>query len=155
VSPPPPSGRPASRYECKLTNFKWIQFDATAAEVEDLLIAEFFVWEHVSGTHDISTESYHVPTHIQEHIDYVTPGTRLRQRNLRLERNGALDKRVVAKPLITQLPAFPNPNSSVCDIYVTAECTRGTYFLATAWLSASNAIYFSPVQHSKCHDLCG
>jgi tripeptidyl-peptidase-1 len=108
-----------------LNSFKWIQFDATAAEVEDLLIAEFYVWEHVSGTHDISTESYHVPTHIQEHIDYVTPGTRLRQRNLRLERNGALDKRVVAKPLITQLPAFPNPNSSVCDIYVTAECTRG------------------------------
>ena len=37
--------------------FQWIQFDATAVEVEELLIAKFFVWEHVSGNKDISTES--------------------------------------------------------------------------------------------------
>jgi len=31
------------------------------------------------------------------------------------------------KPLITQLPGFPHPNSSVCDIYVTAPCTQVQY----------------------------
>jgi tripeptidyl-peptidase I len=105
--------------------FQWIQFDATTAEVEELLVAEFYVWEHSSGTSDISSEEYHVPTHIQEHIDYVTPGTRLRQRKMRAAGAGKLEKRLGAHPLITQLPGFPNPNSSVCDIYVTAECTRG------------------------------
>lgn len=37
-----------------------------------------------------------------------------------------LDKRIpeVVKPFTTQLPGFPHPNASVCDIYVTAECTR-------------------------------
>ncbi len=112
---------------------KWIQFDATAAEVEDLLFAEFYVWEHVTGTYDISTEEYHVPTSIKEHIDYITPGTRLRQRNIkrgnvRPERAGPIDDQVSVRPLITQLPGFPYPNSSVCDVYVTAECTRGVSF---------------------------
>lgn len=112
---------------------QWIQFDATTAEVEDLLIADFYIWDHVSGTHDLSCEDYHVPSHIQEHIDYITPGTRLRQRNFK--RNGIkaaraekLDKRVVAQPLITQLPGFPNPTPGDCDVFVTAECTRGKLF---------------------------
>jgi tripeptidyl-peptidase-1 len=94
-------------------------------------VADFFVWEHTSGKHDISTEEYHVPSHIQEHIDYITPGSRLRQRNLKIESAG-IDKRAAAKrptPFITQLPAFPHPNSSTCDTYVTAECTRGNRYL--------------------------
>lgn len=120
-------------------NKQWIQFDATVTEVEELLIADFFVWEHVSGTQDISSEEYHVPSYIQEHIDYITPGTRLRQRTLKLnnpagkfDKRGNMDKRITAKPLITQLPGFPHPNSSVCDIYVTAECTRTQYSIPNA-----------------------
>jgi tripeptidyl-peptidase-1 len=109
--------------------FQWIQFDATAAEVEELLIAEFFVWEHISGTHDISTEAYHLPSHIQEHVEYVTPGTRLRTRNLKRRSTsaGELTKRShkSGRPDITRLPGFPNPNSSDCDVYVTKECTQG------------------------------
>lgn len=93
----------------------------------------------MSGTHDISSEEYHVPTHIQEHIDYITPGTRLRQRNMRAAHGGELEKRRLrAQPLITKLPGFPHPNASVCDIYVTAECTRGMSFLPTPCLSKSN-----------------
>ena len=108
---------------------QWVQFDATTAEVEELLIAEFFVWEHVSGTKDISTEAYHLPSHIQEHVEYVTPGTRLRTRNLKRRSTNAeeLTKRAhrSGRPDITQLPGFPHPNSSDCDVYVTKECTQG------------------------------
>ncbi len=118
---------------------KWVQFDATAAEVGDLLFAEFYVWEHMTGTYDISTEEYHIPTHLEEHIDYITPGTRLRQRNIkrgnvRPQRAGLIDDQVSVRPLITQLPGFPFPNSSVCDVYVTAECTRGMVFLEDAYI---------------------
>lgn len=118
-------------------DFQWIQFDATTAEVEELLMAEFFVWEHdISGTKDISTEAYHLPSHIQEHIEYVTPGTRLRTRNLKRESTsaGELTKRAYrsGRPDITQLPGFPKPNSSDCDVYVTKECTQGMpLFLST------------------------
>lgn len=117
---------------------QWIQFDAPVAEVEELLFAEFFVWEHSSGTHDISTESYHLPTHIKEHIDYITPGTRMRQRNVKGGRSSGVEKRLTnpqlpkgIRPLVTQLPAFPHPNLSTCDTYVTAECTRSMSFLKT------------------------
>lgn len=119
------SGIPASRISLS-TNKQWLQFDATAAEVEELLYADFYLWEHGdSGVKDIATEEYHLPGHIQEHVDYITPGSRLRQRSMKRMDHEKLKKRVVAQPQITQLPGFPNPNASVCDIYVTAECTRG------------------------------
>ena len=105
------------------SRIKWMQFDANAAEVEELLIADFYIFEHVSGTYDISSEEYHLPAHIRDHVDYVTPGTRLRQRKAKRE-----DPRAgltVVKPLITKLPGFPYPNASSCNVYVTAECTRG------------------------------
>jgi len=112
-----------------------MQFDVTVVEAEDLLFAEFYVWEHTSGAQDISTEEYHVPTHIREHIDYITPGTRLRGRSAKMEnRNTKMEKRGVlgGRPFITELPGFPHPNSSVCDIFVTAECTRGMFFSRNA-----------------------
>ncbi len=118
--------------------FQWIQFDATVAEAEELLITEFYVWEHISGTHDISTEEYHVPSRIQEHIDYITPRTRLRQRSVRAAKNVKLGNGLGVKPLITQLPGFPHPNSSTCDIYVTADCTRGMFSRASTRSICSN-----------------
>ncbi|KAK8109283.1 hypothetical protein PG984_015084 [Apiospora sp. TS-2023a] len=123
-------------------NKQWIQFDATAAEAEKLLYAEFHVWQHSDGTHDISTESYHVPSDVQEHVDYVTPGTRLRKRSTggknsqKKKRSGLKDGSIV-RPEITQLPGFPNPNASTCDRYVTAECTRVQYNLPNGTTSCA------------------
>ncbi|ORY68570.1 peptidase S8/S53 domain-containing protein [Pseudomassariella vexata] len=111
-------------------NKQWIQFDATAAEVEELLFADFYIWEHVDGSHDLSTEAYYIPTHVSEHIDYLTPGIRLRPREKtgkNKNRKRSSDFRDIVKPMITQLPAFPNPNSTTCSIYVTADCTRVQY----------------------------
>ncbi|KAI1124400.1 peptidase S8/S53 domain-containing protein [Nemania abortiva] len=109
-------------------NKQWIQFDATVDEVENLLYAEYFIWEHSSGTQDVSTEEYHVPKHIQEHIDYITPGIRLRTRTAQMQSSRDISKR--ANDMyedVTLLSGFPNPNSSTCSLYVTAECTRAQY----------------------------
>ncbi|KAI1298791.1 subtilisin-like protein [Xylaria venustula] len=114
-------------------NKQWIQFDATTEEAEDLLFADFYVWEHADGSTDMSTESYHVPAKIQEHVDYVTPGIRLRTRQ-----HAAKEKKMKrsfkddVQPFITALPAFPEPNSTTCSIYVTAECTRAQYNIPKA-----------------------
>lgn len=102
---------------------KWIQFDANTGEVESLLYSDFFIWEHPDGSQDIGTERYHVPARIREHIDYVTPGTRLRSRGAAGPKKEK-PKRGNVTPAITPLAAFPNPNSTSCDKYVTAECTR-------------------------------
>lgn len=124
-------------------NKQWIQFDATVTEAENLLFAEFYVWEHSSGSSDISAEEYHIPGYIQEHIDYVTPGTRLRSRDLgkrtwntEFEKRSGSDYLLHPTPHITKLPAFPNPNSTTCDTYVTAECTRAQYNLPNGTTAA-------------------
>jgi len=76
----------------------------------------------------MSTESYHIPKEIRDHVDYVTPGTRLRSRqqaaqNKKMRKRSAFKNDV--KPFITKLPSFPHPNSTTCSTYVTADCTRG------------------------------
>lgn len=49
---------------------QWIQFDATVSEVEDLLFTDYFYWEHSStGSENIAAEEYHIPAHVQTHID--------------------------------------------------------------------------------------
>ncbi|KAI0018743.1 subtilisin-like protein [Xylariomycetidae sp. FL0641] len=116
-------------------NKQWIQFDATAGEVEELLFADFHVWQHQDGSFDISTEAYHMPATVQEHVDYVTPGTRLRNKRQagkttmmkKTKRETASGYKNDVKPFTTVLPSFPNPNSTTCSIYVTADCTRVQY----------------------------
>lgn len=110
--------------------------------MESLLYANFFLWEHVSGSEDIAAEKYHVPTHIQEHIDYVTPGTRLRTGSAKTHPSIPSKKRAASlsgRPDVSLLSGFPNPNSTTCSIYVTADCTRGKiHGLLTAIYSAKD-----------------
>lgn len=115
---------------------QWIQFDAAAEEAEDLLITDFYFWEDSSGSHrDIACDEYHVPTHIQEHIDYATPGIRMRE-------NGALKRKLkkrrekvpglrdgpIAENNIAYISAandIPGVNSTTCSTVITADCIRG------------------------------
>ncbi|KXJ86084.1 peptidase S8/S53 domain-containing protein [Microdochium bolleyi] len=124
------------------TNKQWLQFDATAQELEDLLYAEFHVYQHADGSEDVSTEAYHVPAHIREHIDYITPGTRLRATKGSPSSSSSLEKRagkpvrigsghVPPKALYLQKEAgSPQPfviNSTTCDVSVVADCLRHQY----------------------------
>ncbi|UKZ74649.1 hypothetical protein TrVFT333_002319 [Trichoderma virens FT-333] len=120
-------------------NKQWIQFDAPAEEAEDLLVADFYYWEDSTGSHrDIACEEYHVPAHIQEHIDYATPGIRLRANNA-VKRD--LSKRETKKvsalregPHFTNTVAHinavndvPGVNSTSCSSFITADCIRVQY----------------------------
>ncbi|KAH8122416.1 subtilisin-like protein [Trichoderma asperelloides] len=111
-------------------NKQWVQFDASVEEVESLLYADFFLWEHTSGSEDIAAEEYHIPIHIQEHIDYVTPGIRLRTGIAKTHSNIHSKKRAASlsgRPDASLLSGFPHPNSTTCSIYVTEDCTRAQY----------------------------
>ncbi|KAI1106426.1 subtilisin-like protein [Jackrogersella minutella] len=60
------------------SNKQWVQFDASVNQVEDLLMADYHVWEHVStGVKNIACDEYHVPKQVKEHIDYINPGIKL------------------------------------------------------------------------------
>ncbi|CAK7270742.1 hypothetical protein SEPCBS119000_004242 [Sporothrix epigloea] len=127
-------------------NRQWIQFDATVSEAEDLLMTDYHVYKHVeSGASDLAAENYHVPAHVQEHIDYVTPGIRLRRdvdkfHDLqRRQQIGAEDSRFqLMSPTNTGTTALNGANdyyfdpkdwvnSTTCGGYTTPECVRYQY----------------------------
>ncbi|CAI7628600.1 unnamed protein product [Penicillium pancosmium] len=59
-------------------NKGWIAFDAYAHEAERLFMTEFYEHKHTaSQSMKIGCDEYHVPGHIQGHIDYITPGVKL------------------------------------------------------------------------------
>ncbi|KAH8821627.1 peptidase S8/S53 domain-containing protein [Xylogone sp. PMI_703] len=59
-------------------NRGWLAFDATTEEAEGLLHTEFYGYEHKTTGHvSAACDSYHLPKHIQEHVDFITPGIKL------------------------------------------------------------------------------
>lgn len=118
---------------------KWIQFDATVAEAEDLLYTDYFWYQHGrTGTENVAAEEYHIPSKVQRHIDYITPGIRLRpdhgqiRRRLRRQAGGKKLRKRAVKAMNTGLhimeaASLPRLNSSVCDFNVTQECIRTQY----------------------------
>lgn len=117
---------------------QWIQLDATVAEVEELLLTDFFWFQHVpTGTENVAAEQYHIPSEVQKHIDYITPGIRLRPdpgqvRRLKRQADGEKLRKRAVKAMntgfeVVEASDLPPLNSSVCDIYVTQECIRTQY----------------------------
>lgn len=59
-------------------NKQWMQFDARVEILEELVKAKYHEYEHLeTGAIHVACDEYHVPVHIQEHIDYITPGIKL------------------------------------------------------------------------------
>lgn len=105
-------------------------------------MTDFYYWEDSTGSHrDIACEQYHLPAHIQEHVDYATPGIRLRANNVmkRDAKKRSVDKRAITNvPGLREGPHFtnnvaymnavndvPGVNSTSCSNFITADCLRG------------------------------
>ncbi len=59
-------------------NQAWLAFDATVNQMEELLHTEFWEFQdHHTGSIAPACDRYHIPRHVQKHIDYITPGIRL------------------------------------------------------------------------------
>ncbi|KAE9374533.1 aorsin [Stipitochalara longipes BDJ] len=111
-------------------NKAWLAFNVTVEEAENLLHTEYHLYEHISLGHTtLACEIYHVPKHIQKHIDYITPGIKL----FALEKRGRNLKRGLAKAdysLTATAEGFPATAAgelSTCDEYITPACIRALY----------------------------
>ncbi|OAA66529.1 alkaline serine protease [Niveomyces insectorum RCEF 264] len=158
-------------------NKQWIQFDATAAEAETLLMTDYYVFEHdATGTRDVAADHYHLPHVVRAHVDYVTPGIRLRrdvakEKKQKRERERAT-KAMTVKPrgmhAMHETPhpieatspfaahALPPLNSSTCYEYVTPECIRTQYNIplgSKAYPGNELGIFESLAQHYNKEDL--
>ncbi|KAF7527340.1 hypothetical protein G7054_g10491 [Neopestalotiopsis clavispora] len=59
----------------------WLEFKATVQEVERLLKTEYHVYQHGQhGNLHVACDKYHVPSHLTEHIDLITPTIHFDQR---------------------------------------------------------------------------
>jgi tripeptidyl-peptidase-1 len=67
------AGIPKERIQ-KSQSMGWLHFDATVEEAEALLKTEYHLYEHEqSGQGQVACTEYHVPEHVQHHVDFITP----------------------------------------------------------------------------------
>ncbi|CAK7264283.1 hypothetical protein SEPCBS119000_000909 [Sporothrix epigloea] len=155
-------------------NKQWIQFDATVSEAEELLMTEYHIYEHIeSGHNDLAAEDYHVPHQVREHIDYVTPGIRLRRdlgNDRKLQRRQQLDnenrrrsvhatnkkKESLGVSSLENIAGYGPMNLTNCDWYATPECIRYNYGIplgSTAYPGNEMGIFESLGDHYNKDDL--
>lgn len=128
-------------------NKQWIQFDAHVEDAERLLKAKYHVWEHgPTGKTNVACDEYSLPGHVQEHVDYVTPGIKLHTVGGKPGRRASEDKLEKRTFGVTngkgnpgKLPPMKKalPDSlqnllaedpiSICNVAVTPECIRTFY----------------------------
>jgi tripeptidyl-peptidase-1 len=128
-------------------NKAWFAFFATAEEAEKLLSTEYHEYEDsITGGIIPACDAYHVPKHIRQHIDYITPGIKLmapvesHQQKKRAAEKRALDlapkeieskleSRVEHNLLnVESAASYVNPDDlSTCDVTITPACVAALY----------------------------
>ena len=160
-------------------NKAWFAFLATASQMESLLHTEY--WEYQdeeTGGVLPACDRYHVPKHIQPHIDYITPGIRLLAP---LEKPKEHQKRGLARRQWPHwepshygqphggpgpwphhrrpdhpMPNNPESNLSTCDIAITPACIAALYEIPRGHLadpSNTMGIYEAALQYWDQFDL--
>ncbi|KAJ6179418.1 hypothetical protein N7519_009879 [Penicillium mononematosum] len=129
-------------------NKGWLAFDAYAHEVEDLFKAEFYEHEHAStSSMKIGCGEYHVPEHIQPHIDYITPGVKLSpivKKNTKAKRmshlahsKGTVEAYNSVKPAVIPEKAKSLPaDLQRCGTDMTPACIKALYDIPDATKAA-------------------
>ncbi|KAJ5542482.1 Peptidase S8/S53 subtilisin/kexin/sedolisin [Penicillium sp. DV-2018c] len=125
-------------------NKGWLAFDAYAHEVEKLFMTEFYEHEHShTASLKIGCEEYHVPEHIQHHIDYITPGVKLSpivKKSTKTKRASHLakSKGSIASDTSSKAKAIPAKAKNLpaelqtCGSDMTPACIKALYKLPDA-----------------------
>lgn len=140
------AGVPRERFGLS-ANKQWISLDMDVADLEKLLHTEYFHYDHApTGKTTIACDQYHVPTHIQEHVDYITPGLKLMagtsksQKSADLARRGfrAGSKGKFPGPILGSILTSPlaklieSDQTAACDQAITPACIAGMYNITQA-----------------------
>ncbi|KAJ4860049.1 pro-kumamolisin, activation domain-containing protein [Trichoderma breve] len=102
-------------------NKVWLAFDATAAEVENLLNTKYFHDDRDRAL--VATHEYHLPEHVSEHVDYITPGVKVAPQ---FKFNPHRRQQQI-RPF-PKLPKKSTPDDlSTCDQTITPKCLQALY----------------------------
>ncbi|KAJ5087399.1 hypothetical protein N7456_011015 [Penicillium angulare] len=116
-------------------NKQWIQFDADASELEELLRTEYFLYSHSeTGRPHVACREYHVPHSVSDHIDYITPGITLREVTKTGKTGSELRKRSmggippILEPILMPIEQLLNDGlAEFCDVAITPQCITDMY----------------------------
>ncbi|KAI1455382.1 Pro-kumamolisin, activation domain-containing protein [Annulohypoxylon moriforme] len=116
-------------------NKGWLQFDASTEEAEGLLKTKYHIYQHRdTRSQKVACEEYHLPSHIREHVDYVTPGIKLilgtEDKKLAASRKQKRDSHLTKganSPLPLPPPELNSTNLTTCDTVMTIPCIRALY----------------------------
>jgi tripeptidyl-peptidase-1 len=115
----------------------WISFNATVEEAESLLRTKYGIYTNIDTGNDyLDCEDYSDPTHIKQHIDFITPTVHFDATVTQKEKRRDLQKREMSVKPVPQ--AQPNPEAEVpqpeisftlanCYQYITPDCLRSLY----------------------------
>lgn len=147
----------------------WLTFDANVREVEQMLKTEYHIYKHATSEDalHVACDKYHIPEHLVEHVDIITPTVHFDQRighdrknkykempegtmqELR-KRSAQLEKRQQPVTGIVGGPSDqsnPKKGSSVdnammsldqCDAMITPACLRALYGMPQGKLASRN-----------------
>ncbi|KAJ6177663.1 hypothetical protein N7519_008124 [Penicillium mononematosum] len=114
------------------TNKQWVQFDADAEELENLLHTKYYVYSHAeTGRLHVACREYHVPSSVREHVDYITPGISLRE--VTSVRRSSKQKRLVngippiLEPILLPIEELLSEAPSLCSQVITPQCIQQMY----------------------------
>ena len=128
-------------------SLSWLEFDATVDEAEDLLKTTYHAYEHdESGQPHVACDQYSIPSHLQQHIDIVSPTVHFDAKIKPRNPSEDLEKRAdvkgigkgVGKPGGGSLPKGGwrigehkhkklQQDLTYCDTYITPDCLRALY----------------------------
>ena len=121
-----------------------------------MIHTEYYNYQHrQTGKSNIGCDEYYVPSHVQEHVDYITPGLKLLTPSLPRNSGGSgLEKRIfgvtspdplkklpILPPLKKDLPEslasiLSKPLSAVCDMAIIPKCISTMYNITAATKAA-------------------
>ncbi|KAJ5739107.1 hypothetical protein N7533_011891 [Penicillium manginii] len=117
-------------------NKQWIQFDANASELEELLNTEYYIYSHSeTGRSHITCREYHVPHSVRQHIDYITPGITLREvSGVDKASSSNIQKRSqfgvlppILEPILEPIEELLHGLLDKCDKYISPQCVKSLY----------------------------
>ncbi|KAJ5505183.1 hypothetical protein N7463_008057 [Penicillium fimorum] len=114
-------------------NKQWIQFNADAEELENLLHTKYSVYSHVeTGQSHVACREYHLPSSVRENVDYITPGISLREvtgvrRSTDKQKRFADGIPPIIEPIPLPIETLSSEASSFCTQAITPQCIQQMY----------------------------
>lgn len=121
----------------------WVHADVTVAEAESLLGAEYHVYQHgASGTEHIACEEkYHLPEHVAEHVDLITPTLHFDVHTIgkrSIDRSIGQPGAGIVNPKVMEEGVRWSTKQASCAKQITPDCIRQLYNFTYTPVAAEN-----------------